>query len=207
MKRAITDIYFHNIFQQRLYLRCCEFLQQTRATLPPEASLLSATFNFAFCEVLTINGCKFTSSKPRSSGEWRKRAGGCDSWCNSFDHFDFLWLAAVRNVGLLEGEWSMWMLTGLIQFNRRIWGGKSITRMRTEDAEQTRNQKTDEEYQPRQHIVQGRVQGGRGEGGRERWRCDQLDVGGRNSSLGRSSTHVCNYRAICCCLRKGLEWY
>ena len=101
-------------FPANTHMRCCEFLQQTRATFPPAVSLLSATCKtqFSFLSVFWCSWVLWTSSKPRSSGEWRKRAGGCDSWFRSIWHST----QAEGKLGCWEenGHWPLWTL-------REVW--------------------------------------------------------------------------------------
>ena len=101
----------HDLFQQILTWDALNssnrpeqlFHPRIPSSVPPEIldwykkfslslSGVSKITTFTFCEIESFHysGCKgliaSTSSSCRSSGEWRKRAGGCDSWYNSLDY-------------------------------------------------------------------------------------------------------------------------
>ena len=179
-------------FPANTHMRCCEFLQQTRATFPPAVSLLSATCNtwFSFLSVAALGFSGPLPSRGRLVSGGRELADATPD----FDQFDILHKQ--------KESWVVGKRMATVNVKRGLTvgyeGGSPGGENAVDEDEDTSSRKTrgkTGDYQPRRHVVQGRVQG-RVEGGGERRQSAQQDVSAGSSSPGRNSSHVCNCHNI-----------
>ena len=146
----------HDLFQQILTWDALNssnrpeqlFHPRIPSSVPPEIldwykkfslslSGVSKITTFTFCEIESFHysGCKgliaSTSSSCRSSGEWRKRAGGCDSWYNSLDYLTIGFvniLIELLSHSLTDS--SVVSKIGLMKIESKVYRGKEVDKVR-----------------------------------------------------------------------------
>ena len=199
MKRVIKDIYR---FQQTLTWDVVNSSSKPEQLFHPKSlcSVPPATLDSASCQCFGALG--FSGPLP-SRG--RLVSGGIEpvDATPDFDQFDIL--HKQKESWVVGGE----MATVSVKRGLTVGyeGGSPGGENAVDEDEDTSSRKTrgkTGDYQPRRHVVQGRVQG-RVEGGGERRQSAQPDVSAGSSSPGRNSSHVCNCHDLWC-IRREPKW-